>query len=238
MCIRLSLNVGKITLIRKGQWAPLYCSECGLSRKASKWLCPCNQPWHTCSQHRPEGFLCRKPNKVARGPLLERNIKHTWPLGSYFPSEAKNRAYGKRSAQAAPFSDKPIANKNMHSQKGNSGCSGGTEIGYTQMLSSSACSQPMRELARKRSPKWGEAMPRKRKQARPSRVQKVKSKKLLPLKRSLPVAWGRDIFYKVPRLADQFSKITKPLEAGRKRLYGKQPDPLRNTRFQLPRPPE
>ncbi len=88
------------------------------------------------------------------------------------------------------------------------------------------------------SPKWGEAMPRKRKQARPSRVQKEKGTELSPLKRSLPVAWGRDIFYKVPRLADQFSNLAKPLEAGRKRLYGKQPDPLKNTRFQLPRPPE
>ena len=161
-----------------------------------------------------------------------------WPLGSYFPSEAKNRAYSFRNAQAAPFSDESTAIKNMHSQKGNSGCSGGTERGYSNKLSSSACSQPTRKLARKRSPKWGEAMPRKKKQARPSRVQQEKGKKLSPLKRSLPVAWGRDIFYKVPRLADQFSNLAKPLEAGRKRLYGKQPDPLKNTRFQLPRPPE
>ncbi len=43
----------------------------------------------------------------------------------------------------------------------------------------------------------------------------------------MPVAWGPDIFFKVPRLADKFGTILRP---GRKRLYGKEKDPISHTR--------
>ena len=43
------------TLLNRITWKPLFCSSCSLSRKASKWLCKCNTPWHSCSFHRPLG---------------------------------------------------------------------------------------------------------------------------------------------------------------------------------------
>ncbi len=51
-------NVAQRNLVHKGRWANIACSFCCLSRKASKWLCECGIPWHTCIQHRREGFAC------------------------------------------------------------------------------------------------------------------------------------------------------------------------------------
>ena len=93
------------------------------------------------------------------------------------------------------------------------------------------------------NPQQGESIPKKVGQANVSSTRLGTRCKPGSLKRSLPVAWGTDIFVKVPRLAERFSRVlvgeTGPEQVkGRKRLFGKQPDPLACARSGLPRPPE
>ncbi len=98
-------------------------------------------------------------------------------------------------------------------------------------------------LSEANNPQQGESIPKKVGQAIVSNTRLGTRCKPGSLKRSLPVAWGTDIFVKVPRLAERFSRVlvgkTGPEQAkGRKRLFGKQPDPLACARSGLPRPPE
>ncbi len=79
-------------LLRKGQWASLYCSQCKLSRKASKWKCLCNKPWHTCSIHHAVGFKCKPMTKNFKPKARSKPLP---PLGVSQPlrtpqSKAKN----------------------------------------------------------------------------------------------------------------------------------------------------
>ena len=93
------------------------------------------------------------------------------------------------------------------------------------------------------SPQQGETIPKKSWQAKVSKAQRDMKSKGTTLKRSLPVAWGKDVPNKVPRFAERFSSILEGRSSseqakGRKRLYGKQPDPLACSSSELPRPPE
>ena len=54
-----SKDVSKCDMIFNNTWKALGCKNCKIPRKASKWLCECNLPWHTCPTHRHLGFLCR-----------------------------------------------------------------------------------------------------------------------------------------------------------------------------------
>ena len=53
-------------------WKPLFCSDCSLSRKACKWLCTCEEPWHLCQIHRKVGMAVHK-----QGLALNASKKHT-----------------------------------------------------------------------------------------------------------------------------------------------------------------
>jgi len=253
MCGQLK-EVARLTLINKAQWVPLFCGTCGLSRKACKWLCPCKKPWHTCIYHRAGGFQCRRPIGTAKKSFSTTNREHHWPLGSYFPNEAKKRAYSQRcdrehsmniiSAKRQTLHDRFLnilggeAHKNIN-RDGDPGTSGGTEDFIQKPPLSLGCSQPVKNHRRGRGIlKQGEASPKKRRKAKPPDAGQAKGPRLAASNRSLPVAWGRDIFLKVPKLADQFSNISKAPGVSRKRLYGKQPDTNLRPQSDLPRPPE
>ena len=55
-------NLANRRLVEKGTWANIMCSFCKVNRKASKWLCECGKPWHTCSIHRSHGLASDKPS--------------------------------------------------------------------------------------------------------------------------------------------------------------------------------
>ena len=111
-------------------------------KRACKWLCPCKKPWHTCIYHTAGGFLCRRPIGTAKKSFSTTNREHHWPLGSYFPNEAKKRAYSQRcdrehstniiSAKRQKLHDRFLnilggeADKNIN-RDGDPGTSGGTE---------------------------------------------------------------------------------------------------------------
>jgi len=129
------------------------------------------------------------------------------------------------------------ANKNTN-QVGEPGGLGEMRHLPKHMPISLGCDQPVEQRNQQ-----GETSPKKVGQATVSSTRLGTRSKPGSLKRSLPVAWGTDIFIKVPRLAERFSRVlvgeTGPEQAkGRKRLFGKQPDPLACARSGLPRPPE
>jgi len=47
-------------LLHRTTWKPVRCKQCGIARKASKWLCDCSKPWHTCTNHRVVGMKVHK----------------------------------------------------------------------------------------------------------------------------------------------------------------------------------
>ncbi len=75
-------NCTTTKLLRKGQWASLYCGTCRLSRKASKWKCLCQKPWHTCSTHHAVGFKCKPMPKISKAKAQPRPLP---PLGARQP---------------------------------------------------------------------------------------------------------------------------------------------------------
>ena len=90
-----SIDVAQRSLITNGTWTPLHCGHCRANRKASKWLCPCLVPWHTCTIHRPIGLSCiaTRPQRLS---TLATKVAVKRPLGDSHSSKQKfKRARGK-----------------------------------------------------------------------------------------------------------------------------------------------
>ena len=83
-------DVAYQSLVRKGRWAIIYCNSCKASRKASKWLCPCQRPWHTCSLHRQNGMACRRPLQL-HASISKQVVKRYTELGTHDEPVRKKR---------------------------------------------------------------------------------------------------------------------------------------------------
>jgi hypothetical protein len=59
------------SLARTNGWAGLRCPFCKSTCKASRWLCPCAVPWHTCRVHSQVGHDCR-PHRDPRLATMRR----------------------------------------------------------------------------------------------------------------------------------------------------------------------
>ena len=82
-------------------WKPLYCSNCSLSRKACKWLCTCEEPWHTCLIHRRVGMAVHKQG-------LAKPVFHT----------STRVVVGKRARSFVLGSANPLPRKRRHKDCG------------------------------------------------------------------------------------------------------------------------
>ena len=67
------------------------CRACKVPRKASKWLCLCGVPWHTCHKHRQVGLALRPCtaglHKGKQGALRSFPCRHLTPLGRLTPPD-------------------------------------------------------------------------------------------------------------------------------------------------------
>ena len=198
-------------LIKKARWAAITCVQCKVARKASKWLCPCNLPWQTCTTHREEGFACKKPNKFGkkrgRNPRIGRVLPPLGSLEGCGPDPKRVRVENivtkKSSGEGAALL--------MTGERG----AEGQPTAHTQGGSGQQTSfLPIADLPSLRRQPDGLAgdkqLSRKRSKGRTIVGAQAKKPKIDIHKRSLPVAWGRDIFTKCPRLMERFSVFSQP----------------------------
>ena len=86
-----SVEAKNKNLIKNGQWGSVFCSSCKVGRKASKWLCACGDPWHTCAEHRIQGMACKfvQHKRLALQPTAFRSKFRKIPLG--VPDELRTK---------------------------------------------------------------------------------------------------------------------------------------------------
>ena len=92
---RLKREAAKATLVKGTAWTQLKCLNCMRSSSASKWLCPCGIPWHTCRDHRGPGFTCGSKPHFRKAPRV-RTAKETIAAELGSPSAAPHIVAGLR----------------------------------------------------------------------------------------------------------------------------------------------
>ena len=61
-----ALNAIARSLYADNRATSMRCTNCNHSSMNTKWLCPCDLPWITCSSCRGVGFRCHKPPSLKR----------------------------------------------------------------------------------------------------------------------------------------------------------------------------
>ena len=102
----LTMNLAEKKLTRKLRWTAIKCHTCGHQAASSRWTCPCDVPWATCTLHRAPGYLCKPPTRTVAHPRnahASRSTRRSEPLGlcNRTPPSVVRRARARRPSKVA-----------------------------------------------------------------------------------------------------------------------------------------